>query len=224
MQHLAKLLQHSVARVQPFTAATGLTRSLHIAPKAQQCVSWRETTLLCATTLCNQLQHWHHAHVNHREDRAMAGKPLGKILPSETALFVCDVQERFRQVISGMPAVIDTSKRMVWTGCCRAVEQHHGQQVRAADALHMPVLVTEQYPEKLGATVSEINDVIPESLLIGGQRFPKTTFSMMVPEVSTALRRHPHIRKVLLCGIETHVCVLQTALDLLGTSCLSLII
>ena len=43
----------------------------------------------------------------------MATKPLGKIVASETALFVCDVQERFRQVISGMPAVIDTSKRMV---------------------------------------------------------------------------------------------------------------
>ncbi len=51
-------------------------------------------------------------HTTHSDD--MAAKPLGKIAASETALFVCDVQERFRQVISGMPAVIDTAKRMVW--------------------------------------------------------------------------------------------------------------
>lgn len=55
----------------------------------------------------------------------------------------------------------------------------HLPQVRAADALHMPVLVTEQYPERLGATVPEIADVIPESLLVGGKRYPKTMFSMM---------------------------------------------
>lgn len=114
-------------------------------------------------------------------------------------MFVCDVQERFRPLISGMPAVIDTARRMV----------------RAADALHMPVLVTEQYPEKLGATVPEVADVIPSSLLVGKQRYPKTVFSMMVPEVSDALRSMPHVRNVLLCGIETHVCVLQTTLDLI---------
>ena len=38
---------------------------------------------------------------------------IGRLVPSETALFVCDVQERFRPIISGFPAVIDTSKRMV---------------------------------------------------------------------------------------------------------------
>lgn len=38
---------------------------------------------------------------------------MGKLTPVETALFVCDVQERFRPLISGYPAVIDTSRRMV---------------------------------------------------------------------------------------------------------------
>ena len=40
-------------------------------------------------------------------------KPLGRLVPSETALLVCDVQERFRPVISGFPALVDTSRRMV---------------------------------------------------------------------------------------------------------------
>lgn len=129
---------------------------------------------------------------------ATVGK-LGKLAASETALFVCDVQERFRQIISGMPAVIDTSRRMV----------------RAADALGMPVLVTEQYPEKLGSTVPEVTDVMPDRLLLGSRRFPKKVFSMIVPEVRYALRTMPHVKTVLLCGIETHVCVLQTTLDLI---------
>lgn len=45
---------------------------------------------------------------------AAAGRPsVGKLAPEETALLVCDVQERFRSVISGFPAVVDTSRRMV---------------------------------------------------------------------------------------------------------------
>jgi hypothetical protein len=38
---------------------------------------------------------------------------LGKLTPGETALLVCDVQERFRPIISGFSAVVDTSRRMV---------------------------------------------------------------------------------------------------------------
>ena len=41
------------------------------------------------------------------------GGGVGKLAAEETALLVCDVQERFRPVITGFPAVIDTSKRMV---------------------------------------------------------------------------------------------------------------
>jgi len=42
-----------------------------------------------------------------------AAARLGKLLPTSTALFVCDIQERFRPIISGFPAVVDTSRRMV---------------------------------------------------------------------------------------------------------------
>lgn len=47
-------------------------------------------------------------------------RPLGRLMPKSTALFVCDVQEKFVPVIAGMPAVIDTSKRMVSRGHNRA--------------------------------------------------------------------------------------------------------
>ena len=120
----------------------------------------------------------------------------GKLDPSETALFVCDVQERFRAAITGFDQVIDTSRRMI----------------RAADALELPlVLVTEQYPQKLGSTVSELKEVMAENTPV----VAKTKFSMMVPEVLNEIEQKPKVKKVLLTGIETHVCILQTTLDLI---------
>ena len=60
------------------------------------------------------------------------------------------LQERFRPVISGMPAVIDTARRMI----------------QGADALELPVIVTEQYPKALGNTVKELSEVLPSSALV----------------------------------------------------------
>jgi hypothetical protein len=44
---------------------------------------------------------------------AAGGRVLGKLVPATSALFVCDVQERFRPLITGYPTVIDTARRMV---------------------------------------------------------------------------------------------------------------
>lgn len=126
---------------------------------------------------------------------AAAAARLGKLLPSKSALFVCDIQERFRPLISGMPAVVDTARRMV----------------RGANILSLPVVVTEQYPKALGGTVAELKDVLsPSSPVVS-----KTRFSMLTPEVHELLRARQNVSQVLLVGIEAHVCVLQTALDLL---------
>ena len=120
---------------------------------------------------------------------------LGKLETMETALFVCDIQERFRPAITGFDQVIDTSRRMI----------------RAAEALELPlVCVTEQYPQKLGSTVPEIAEVMPQHTPV----FAKTKFSMMIPDVVQLLESKSEVKKVLLAGIETHVCILQTALDL----------
>eukprot|EP00887_Chlorella_sp_A99_P000306 scaffold13.g306.t1 len=130
---------------------------------------------------------------------ASAAAPrIGRLAPDETALLVCDVQERFRSAISGFPAVIDTSRRMV----------------RAAQALQLPIIVTEQYPKALGSTVGEVKELLPE----GTPVVAKTRFSMCVDEVDAELQRLGHVKKVLMLGIETHVCVLQTTLDLIGAA------
>ncbi|KAI7845477.1 hypothetical protein COHA_001025 [Chlorella ohadii] len=121
---------------------------------------------------------------------------IGRLAPNETALLVCDVQERFRPVISGFPAVVDTSCRML----------------RAAQALQLPVIVTEQYPKALGNTVEELREFIPAEAPV----VAKTKFSMCTDEVNAALDKlGGGVKRVLIVGIETHVCVLQTTLDLL---------
>lgn len=123
------------------------------------------------------------------------GGALGKLNAASSALFVCDIQERFRPAISGFPAVIDTARRMV----------------RGANVLGLPVVATEQVPTKLGPTVKELVEVInPAAPVVA-----KTMFSMVTPEVEAFLASSPAVKQLLLCGIETHVCVLQTSLDLL---------
>ena len=121
----------------------------------------------------------------------------GRLTPATSTLLVCDVQERFRRVIHCMPAVIDTTSRLV----------------RGAGALGVPVLVTEQAPRVLGATVSP--EVLPHLPAGTPPPIAKTDFSMW-PSIAASLAARggpaavPHL---VLCGIEAHVCVLQTVLD-----------
>lgn len=69
------------------------------------------------------------------------------------------LQERFRPIIAGMPAVIDTARRLI----------------KGADALDLPIVLTEQYPKALGHTVEELKEILPARSLIQD----KVHFSMM---------------------------------------------
>ena len=81
--------------------------------------------------------------------------------------------------------------------------------IKAAGALHLPVWATEQYPEGLGPTVAEVAALIPS-------RPAKTTFHCCaVPQLLEQLYGR-QIRHLTLAGIEAHVCVAQTALELLN--------
>eukprot|EP01039_Chlorochromonas_danica_P001107 gene1107-1205_t len=113
--------------------------------------------------------------------------------PANSILFICDVQERFRPLIHNMPTVIAQTSFL--NDVCRT--------------LKVPRLATEQYPKALGNLVPEL--VLEEDV----PKFSKMQFSMLVPEVRNVLTAKPDIRNILLCGIETHVCVQQTTLDLL---------
>lgn len=104
------------------------------------------------------------------------------------------MQERFRPAIKYFGDIISVSQRLL----------------QGARILGIPVIVTEQYPKGLGSTVQEI-DLTGAKLVL-----PKTKFSMVLPEVETAIAEIPGVRSVVLFGVETHVCIQQTALELVG--------
>jgi len=85
--------------------------------------------------------------------------------------------------------------------------------VKGAQILQIPVFVTEQNPKALGSTVEELGlKDLPKKLdPLDGPKL-KTLFSMMIPEVAEGLTKKG-IGSVVIFGIESHVCVLQTALD-----------
>lgn len=112
--------------------------------------------------------------------------------PETTCLLLCDVQEKFRSAIYKFGTVVTGAQRMV----------------RAANELSVPYIVTEQYPKGLGHTVEEI-DVSKAAAVVA-----KTDFSMIVPEVSAKLTELK-AKDAIIVGLEAHVCVQQTTLDLL---------
>lgn len=118
------------------------------------------------------------------------------ILRSDAAaLIVIDVQEAFRHVIPDFETV--------------AVKV--SAAVRGFLTLELPVLVTEQYPKGLGHTAEEIRLVLPDDCEI----FEKTAFSSCGADAFVARLGELGIKQTVLCGLETHVCVNQTAHDLL---------
>jgi len=126
-----------------------------------------------------------------------AGMPRGggRLDPSKSVVFVCDVQERFRGVVDGFSHCVHVGAVMM----------------RAAAILHVPVIVTEQYPEKLGSTVDELQPHIPKD----HPAVPKKLFSMCTPEVIARLDGMPGRTQAIIMGLEAHVCVMQTAMDLM---------
>lgn len=109
------------------------------------------------------------------------------------ALLVVDVQEKLMALIPDRTLVTANAVRLV----------------KGARALGLPVWATEQYPTGLGPSVCEITELIPE-------RQSKTTFHCCaIPQFLEQLYGR-RIRHVTVVGIEAHVCVAQTALELLG--------
>jgi nicotinamidase-related amidase len=112
---------------------------------------------------------------------------------ADTALLVIDVQEKLLPKIAGVDKLVHNVSFLA----------------EAARLVGIPVLATEQYPKGLGGTLPSLLPLLPV-------RWEKTDFSCCgAPELLTTLGRDARI-KVLLAGIETHVCVLHTALDLLA--------
>lgn len=82
---------------------------------------------------------------------------------------------------------------------------------KAAGILGLPVIISEQYPKGLGSTIEEIKQAVPEAHYI-----EKTNFSVLnEPDFKEKLKSY-NKKQIILIGIEAHICVLQTAADLLN--------
>lgn len=110
-----------------------------------------------------------------------------------TALLVVDVQAK-------LTAVMHEKERLL-----RRIDR----LVRGFAALKLPMLVTEQYRKGLGDTVEPINRHLASAVC----RHEKLQFSAFIKPIHEELLRL-QARSVVVCGIEAHVCVLQTCLDL----------
>jgi nicotinamidase-related amidase len=110
--------------------------------------------------------------------------------------------------------VIDIQEKLT-TAMPKGVRDRVIEQVdillTAVDSLAVPVIVTEQYPKGLGPTEQPILARLPADTPV----IEKTRFSSAkVPAVASALKQKGR-KQVFLAGMETHICVQQTALDLL---------
>lgn len=112
-----------------------------------------------------------------------------------SALLVVDVQERLAPAMAESEAVVGRVRLLL----------------EAAGRLGVPAVVSEQYPKGLGGTLEELRPLLEKADVIA-----KTVFSCArEPRYLEALRSRDR-SQVVICGMETHVCVLQTALDLKG--------
>lgn len=114
-----------------------------------------------------------------------------KLDRDRAVLVVIDVQEAFRKALPDFDSVAAAAAKLV----------------AGASEIGIPVLVTEQYPRGLGETVAEIAKRLPA----GTERLEKVCFSAAEADGFDLGGRD----QALVCGIETHVCVNQSVLDLL---------
>jgi len=112
----------------------------------------------------------------------------------QTVLVIVDVQGKLARLVHRSEALLASIQKLI----------------KGAQVLEIPILWTEQYPEGLGPTVPEV-----AGLLSGIQPISKRSFSCAGCEPFMQALEATNRRQVLLAGVEAHVCVYQTAVDLL---------
>jgi nicotinamidase-related amidase len=111
-----------------------------------------------------------------------------------SVLVIVDIQERLAVVMSEREKVVRNTIHLI----------------EAAKLLSIPVILTEQYPRGLGPTVDEIKEAVPSY-----EPVEKLTFSCCSEPAFLSALAATRMEKVILCGMETHVCVLQTCIGAL---------
>jgi len=114
----------------------------------------------------------------------------------KTALLIIDIQKKILPVILNNQMVIENTLKLI----------------RGFKILSLPVYYTEQYSKGLGNTIPEI-----QNELAGIKPFEKMSFSCSGAGKLFDELKERNLTQIILAGIETHVCVQQTALDLLAS-------
>lgn len=112
-----------------------------------------------------------------------------------TILVLMDVQGKLAEVVDESDALFANLRRLL-TGM---------------KALDIPVIVTEQIPEKLGPTRAELQEFITRAPI------SKSSFGCCGEPAFFEAIEQTHRKQIILCGIETHICIYQTALQLQET-------
>lgn len=114
----------------------------------------------------------------------------------DTTLLVVDIQEKLSRTMHARQELIANARRII----------------QGARVLGVPVVLTEQNPKGLGPTVPEIRELLPGVPAIGKMSFSCGTSAQCLQELKRLGRRC-----VLIAGIEAHICVFQTAADLVAS-------
>lgn len=114
---------------------------------------------------------------------------------NRSVLLVIDLQQKLSPAIDQTDAVINAA--------CRVLQ--------IANQLLIPVLATEQYPQGLGTTVAEVAALLPQDAILEKIHFS----ALREPAIQQKLQQLKKQQMVLI-GTEAHVCVLQTAMDLIA--------
>ena len=110
-----------------------------------------------------------------------------------SVLFIIDIQDR-------LVGMLKNSEE---------ITKNNGILAKAADILKLPVIFSEQYPQGLGSTIFELKGAINNNV------FEKASFSALKSDEIKSKLEESGRKKVILTGIETHICVYQTARELL---------
>jgi nicotinamidase-related amidase len=112
-----------------------------------------------------------------------------------SVLVIVDIQDKL--------SVVMDQKKKITTSCLHLIE--------AAKLLGIPIIVTEQYPKGLGHTINEIKEALPDYAPLEKVSFDCCRGDGFLQKIASLRKTH-----IILTGMETHVCVLQTCLGLLG--------
>ncbi len=131
--------------------------------------------------------------------------PVAALSRDRAILLVIDLQER---LATAMPSAI-----------MDRVTHHASVLIDHAARLGLPIVVSQQYPKGLGATVAPLETALAAATAAGAtvHRFDKLEFSAAAAPAFGALPPAPGRNQWIVCGMETHVCVYQTVRDLVSS-------